>query len=548
MKKKIVRVLIATFSIILIIAFMPTENNSYGASKRKISKCQITLSSSDYTYTGKSRIPNVTVKYNGKKLTNGKSYTLSCYNTKGPGIAKIVIKAKKGSKYTGQVTKTYRINPAAVSKLAGTYNGADPSLSDSSISISWSKAKKCDYYQIVVKKDNSSFGAGTYTTKSTGLTIKNLNGAGKFDFTVSAIAGSKKVSSAAKTISVYAGVSPQSITATSSYNKYIGNLAFNLGARAYTSLSYKTGNSQIATVDKAGNVSLVGVGTTKITISAAASSSYSPATKEVTVKVNQLSTPAISVSAPGYRRIDVSWGAVSGASGYKVKEGSSTTTIASPSQTATSFYNKTKGSTYSYSVQAYTVVNGKTFTGAWSSVSSKKAVGTTIGQAKTGDKGATGNVAGDQSGREVCTGAWVYSSSNGSWKHWTNMARFKDPAMAERCAKLMTDACLNNNIGYDQGRNTTLTNIAKNNGYNIAGITQKCDTDCVLLVGLCINGAIGKWTVSTMNPKKNMTSKLKAVPNYLTVYSDSKYLSTDAYLKRGDILWTVDGCHCCIVL
>lgn len=90
-------------------------------------------------------------------------------------------------------------------------------------------------------------------------------------------------------------VQTQSITGVSStYNKKFSDKAFALKAKAKTSLSYKSGNIKIATVDKKGNVTIKGVGTAKITITAAESSSWKKATRTVTVKVTK-GTPTITV-------------------------------------------------------------------------------------------------------------------------------------------------------------------------------------------------------------------------------------------------------------
>lgn len=77
----------------------------------------------------------------------------------------------------------------------------------------------------------------------------------------------------------------QTITAADSFNKKFGEAAFNLGAKAQTALTYKSGNANVAAVDAKGNVTIKGVGTAKITITAAADGSYLSAVKTVTVTV-----------------------------------------------------------------------------------------------------------------------------------------------------------------------------------------------------------------------------------------------------------------------
>ena len=77
----------------------------------------------------------------------------------------------------------------------------------------------------------------------------------------------------------------QTITAADSFNKKFGEAAFNLGAKAQTALTYSSGNANVAAVDVKGNVTIKGIGTAKITITAAADGSYLSAVKTVTVTV-----------------------------------------------------------------------------------------------------------------------------------------------------------------------------------------------------------------------------------------------------------------------
>lgn len=80
----------------------------------------------------------------------------------------------------------------------------------------------------------------------------------------------------------------QEITGVSaSYSKKVGDKAFSLGAKANTKLSYKSDKTSVAAVDSKGTVTVKGVGTAKITISAAAENGYQEATKTVTIKVSK---------------------------------------------------------------------------------------------------------------------------------------------------------------------------------------------------------------------------------------------------------------------
>ena len=150
-----------------------------------------------------------------------------------------------------------------------------------------------------------------------------------------------------------------------------------------------------------------------------------------------------------------------------------------------------------------------------------------IGHASIDERGkARGGAAGDQTGREVYTRNWYN-------KPWIAVIRPKSSTAAEKIAKAMEAACANDNIGYDQNERTTLYIKAKANNWNIAGIKSKCETDCSALVAVCVNAA--GISVSKDIYTGNEKSALVATGEF-TVHTESKYLTADNYLKRGDIL------------
>lgn len=91
----------------------------------------------------------------------------------------------------------------------------------------------------------------------------------------------------------------QTISATSTFNKKFGDKAFSLGAKAQTKMTYKSDKTSVAVVDSKGTVTIKGVGTAKITITAAAGDGYKEATKNVTVKVSK-GTQTISGTKSSY--------------------------------------------------------------------------------------------------------------------------------------------------------------------------------------------------------------------------------------------------------
>lgn len=160
-----------------------------------------------------------------------------------------------------------------------------------------------------------------------------------------------------------------------------------------------------------------------------------------------------------------------------------------------------------------------------------------IGHASIDERGkARGGAAGDQTGREVCTRNWYN-------KPWIAVIRPKSSTAAEKIAKAMEAACANDNIGYDQNERTTLYIKAKANNWNIAGIKSKCETDCSALVAVCVNAA--GISVSKDIYTGNEKSALVATGKF-TAHTESKYLTTDQYLKRGNVL--LASGHTAIVL
>ena len=75
--------------------------------------------------------------------------------------------------------------------------------------------------------------------------------------------------------------------AKDAYTVKFGAKSFNIGAKANTALTYATSNDKAATVDENGNVTIKGVGTAQITVTAAADDFYNEAVKTVNITVNK---------------------------------------------------------------------------------------------------------------------------------------------------------------------------------------------------------------------------------------------------------------------
>lgn len=152
-----------------------------------------------------------------------------------------------------------------------------------------------------------------------------------------------------------------------------------------------------------------------------------------------------------------------------------------------------------------------------------------IGHAVADENGkAKSGKPGDQNTKEVRVQNWFSEDSK-----WSYVIRAKDPKKAKKIAETMLDACMNDNIGYNQSKRTTLFDCAKKKNWNIADISAKCETDCSALVAVCVNAA--GISVSKDMYTGNELKTLKNTGEF-TVLTDEKYTNSESYLKTGDIL------------
>lgn len=152
----------------------------------------------------------------------------------------------------------------------------------------------------------------------------------------------------------------------------------------------------------------------------------------------------------------------------------------------------------------------------------------------------SGGKAGDQTGTEWYIRSWY----NHNWKC---VIRF--PAdVREQLALNAEKAAKNNLIGYDQNERLTYYNHLKASNWDASKITIACEADCSAGVSANIIAAGYKLGISTLKNfnKSNTTSTLRAACKAVgaTILTDSKYLTSDAYLLRGDLILK-DGSHVC---
>ena len=149
-------------------------------------------------------------------------------------------------------------------------------------------------------------------------------------------------------------------------------------------------------------------------------------------------------------------------------------------------------------------------------------------------------VAGDQTGKEVCIRTWYN-------KPWGVVLRPKSATLAEKSAVACEQACANAKIGYDQHQRNTLYKKALAVDFDLSKITTACECDCSALMHVCaLAGGANIPYGSNGATTSTMKSKFTVNGDY-EVLNNTKYLTSDAYLKRGDILVKA-GSHTVMVL
>lgn len=145
----------------------------------------------------------------------------------------------------------------------------------------------------------------------------------------------------------------------------------------------------------------------------------------------------------------------------------------------------------------------------------------------------SGGQAGDQTGREWYIRPWWNDS-------WNVVLRHPDAKTRNLIADMAIKAAQNNLIGYDQGQRLTFWQHLKASNYDPAQITVKCEADCSSGVAAIVKGAgyrLGNKAMQNVNASIttwNESNALNAAG--FQVLTDSKYLTSDAYLLAGDIL------------
>lgn len=154
-----------------------------------------------------------------------------------------------------------------------------------------------------------------------------------------------------------------------------------------------------------------------------------------------------------------------------------------------------------------------------------------IGHSSIDERGkSSGGQAGDQNGREVCFSSWFD-------KKWGYVLRPKDKTIAEKMADACEKGCTNNMIGYDQKQRNSLKTQAVAHGMDLSKIKTPCECDCSSFMTVCAECAGIKIPYNGANaPTTSTMQKAFMSTGAFDLLTDSKYLTSDKYLKRGDVI------------
>lgn len=157
-----------------------------------------------------------------------------------------------------------------------------------------------------------------------------------------------------------------------------------------------------------------------------------------------------------------------------------------------------------------------------------------IGEARFDENGKLNyGLPGDQTGQEVCISPFYISEA----KPWTKVFRAKRNSVRESLARCMTDACLNENIGYAQYGNKTSNYVDRYGLYfalktckTMSRVSIPCNCDCSSLVGQCciLSGVNVSIYMSTSSEPGilNNTGEFDEIP-----------FQKGMTLLTGDIMW-----------
>lgn len=165
-----------------------------------------------------------------------------------------------------------------------------------------------------------------------------------------------------------------------------------------------------------------------------------------------------------------------------------------------------------------------------------------ISHASISENGTVNGVKGDSTGKEVCIrDYYVYKYG------WDYVLR-PSADIADKVARNAEIIAKKDIVGYSQPDRNSLHTEAQRVGYDLDKIVNPCNCDCSSDVTVCVIAAGVKSLEYTGNAPTTRTMESAFLrTGKFTILKDKKYLTSDKYLMRGDILVSA-GHHTVIVL
>ena len=336
------------------------------ANPTDVANCEITLDQTEYVYDGQAKEPEVTVK-NGDEVVAADEYTVEYKNNTDAGTATVAVTGK--GILTGNKEVTFTIAPA-----------------EQEVTVPVSSFTKSEGDAAFALNASGREGAVlTYSSSDAKIVSVDAEGnvtplkAGTATITVKASAKNYKDATASVNVTVIKKVLNVKKT---SVTKTEGNKAFSLGVKTNVkaTVTYKTSNKNVATVDKKGKVTVKGPGRAVITVTGKASGRATETVK-ITVTVKPSAKLSAKATALKGKKAQVTWKRNKKATGYQIvvatdksfKNVVKTVNIKKNKTVKTSVKGLKKGKKYYVRVRSYKKASGGNVYSSWSKAKPVKA-------------------------------------------------------------------------------------------------------------------------------------------------------------------------------
>ena len=344
---------------------------------KDLADCTVTLEYQQTTYDSTSKQPSVTVKAGQMELKSGKDYTVTYGENVNAGTGTVDVSGQ--GNYTGSVQVTFLIAKAQ-GKIILTETAKTVNVGDAGFNL-----------QV---KEVVTDGEVSYSSSDPSVaTIDPVSGSvqilaeGTTNLTATANGVNYTNESATMVLTVKGASVPKADNAITASNKTVKgtgraqSVALKASALGGARLSYKSDRSNVkVTGNGVLSVPATFAGRVKVTITAAETDKYKPASKTVSIIVLPSVTNLTKVKASGSRKAKVTWKKNVTAQGYELQcatnkaftKNLKTVTISKQS-TAKKTVKKLKGGKKCFfRIRSYITIDGRKYYSDWSKVKKAK--------------------------------------------------------------------------------------------------------------------------------------------------------------------------------